>query len=325
VFHVERHRVGARLAGTAPSGAPPYIEIPGRRLYIVPTRRGAMFAALLFLMLVGSINYNNSLGHLFTFLLTGLACVAMLSIYRNVLGVEISAGDARPVFAGQRATIPLRLHNPLPLPRPAIAIELARRPTALTNLPPDATVWVDLSVPTQHRGLFSPGPIKLSTCFPLGLFRAWTYADLAVTCLVYPAPMKKGSTPPLPGAGSTPPGQHSDEEDFAGLRPYQPGDPHRHLHWKAYARTLELHTKRFSAPQGGDLWLDWARLSERDPETRLSILCRWVLDADAQGRAYGLRLPTGRIPPGTGPSHRHRCLRSLAHYPMASFKTGATL
>ena len=321
---MERHRAGARLAASTAPGLPPYIEIPGRRLYILPTRRGAIFAALLFLMLVGSINYNNSLGHLFTFLLTGVACVAMLSVYRNLVGVQISAGDARPLFAGQRATIPLRLHNPLPLLRPAIEFQLARQPTVVANLAPDATVWVDLSVRTEHRGLFSPGPIKLSTCFPLGLFRAWTYADLAVTCVVYPAPMTRGSTPPLPGAGPIPAGPRSDEEDFAGLRPYQPGDPHRHFHWKAYARTQELHTKRFSAPQGGDLWLDWTRLSERDPETRLSILCRWVLDADAQGRAYGLRLPTGRIPLGMGASHRHRCLRTLALYPMASSKTGAS-
>jgi hypothetical protein len=143
VFHVERHRVGARLAATAPSGAPPYIEIPGRRLYILPTRRGAMFAALLFLMLVGSINYNNSLGHVFTFLLTGIACVAMLSIYRNLLGVEISAGDARPVFAGQRATIPLRLHNPLPLPK------------ALHVVPAGPVPRLDIRRPRRHMSSVS--------------------------------------------------------------------------------------------------------------------------------------------------------------------------
>lgn len=321
---MEPQPAGAQLPGSVPSGASPYFEASRRRLYILPTKRGATFAALLFLMLLGSINYNNSLAHLFTFLLTAVACVAMMAIHRNLLGVQISTGDARPSFAGQRATIPVRLHNPLPLQRPAIEIQFAGQPMVLANLAPDATVWIELSAPTRRRGLLSPGPIKLSTRFPLGLFRAWTHASLDVFCVVYPAPTKKRFTPPLPSTGSASPGPRSDEEDFAGLRPYQPGDSHRHLHWKAYARTLELHTKRFATPQGGELWLDWDRLREPDPETRLSILCRWVLDADAQGRAYGLRLPSGWIPLGMGAAHRHRCLRSLALYPTASYKTGAS-
>jgi uncharacterized protein (DUF58 family) len=51
------------------------------------------------------------------------------------------------------------------------------------------------------------------------------------------------------------------------------------------------------------------------PEERLSILCRWVLDAHAGGEAFGLRLPGGEILPGLGTAHRHRCLEALALFP----------
>jgi hypothetical protein len=44
----------------------------------------------------------------------------------------------------------------------------------------------------------------------------------------------------------------------------------------------------------------------------LSALTRAVLDADARGRPYGLKSPTGNIAPALGPVHRHQCLRHLA-------------
>ncbi len=42
-------------------------EIGARRIYILPTRYGVMFATLLFLMLLGAVNYGNNPGHLLTF------------------------------------------------------------------------------------------------------------------------------------------------------------------------------------------------------------------------------------------------------------------
>ena len=48
------------------------------------------------------------------------------------------------------------------------------------------------------------------------------------------------------------------------------------------------------------------------PEERLARLCRWVLEADEAGLAYGLRLPELIIPPGSGPTQRSQCLKALA-------------
>ena len=43
------------------------------RIYILPTRAGAVLAVTLILMLLGCINYNLGLGYVLTFLLTGVA------------------------------------------------------------------------------------------------------------------------------------------------------------------------------------------------------------------------------------------------------------
>jgi uncharacterized protein (DUF58 family) len=40
-----------------------------------------------------------------------------------------------------------------------------------------------------------------------------------------------------------------------------------------------------------------------------------VIEAERQGSRYRLRLPSALIGPGSGPEHRHACLRALALMP----------
>ncbi|HWM27174.1 MAG TPA: hypothetical protein VNQ14_01850, partial [Woeseiaceae bacterium] len=48
---------------------PPSTRLRSRRIYILPTGVGAIFALMTFAMLLGSMNYNNNLSFLLTFLL----------------------------------------------------------------------------------------------------------------------------------------------------------------------------------------------------------------------------------------------------------------
>ncbi|MGE5341150.1 MAG: hypothetical protein ACM3SY_06675 [Candidatus Omnitrophota bacterium] len=47
-------------------------------------------------------------------------------------------------------------------------------------------------------------------------------------------------------------------------------------------------------------------------ESRLSQLTRWVLEADAQGLPFGLRIPGTQIEWSAGPSHTTASLEALA-------------
>ncbi len=44
----------------------------------------------------------------------------------------------------------------------------------------------------------------------------------------------------------------------------------------------------------------------------MSRLTRWVLDADASGARWSLRIPGRTIGLDGGPTHRQRCLEALA-------------
>ena len=73
---------------------------PGR-VYILPTGVGLIFGLMAFAMLLGSMNYNNNLSFVLTFLLTGIGFVAMHQCQRNLVGLELSFRRSDPVFAGQ--------------------------------------------------------------------------------------------------------------------------------------------------------------------------------------------------------------------------------
>ena len=47
-------------------------------------------------------------------------------------------------------------------------------------------------------------------------------------------------------------------------------------------------------------------------EERLSILCRWIIDAHAAGEAFGVKLPGITEEPGIGRTHLRNCLTRLA-------------
>src|SRR5262249_57636231 len=90
---------------------PGVVFLSQRRVYILPTRHGVSFGVALILMLIGSINYNLSLGYVLTFLLAGLGIVSILHTFRNLVHLYVSGGRASPVFAGDVARFQIVLEN----------------------------------------------------------------------------------------------------------------------------------------------------------------------------------------------------------------------
>lgn len=306
----------------APSAAPGALLrttrtiLTPRRVYILPTRHGLLFAATLLFLLLGSINYNLSLGYVLTFLLAGLGLTAMLHTWRNIARLEVGAGRAEPVFAGEHAHIHVVATNHDRFERVAIGIDRVPCPVRFVDVPAADLATLTVHVPASRRGWLPLGPFRLFTTHPLGLFRAWAKLELDLRCLVYPAP-EPGNPPLPPPTASLAEGGRGGQggDDFAGLREYRPGDSPRHVAWKAAARDGSLRTKAFDAHAGPLLWLDWAALPDAlSAEQKLARLTRWVLSADAARMNYGLRLPGREIGLDNGPAHRSRCLEALATF-----------
>lgn len=314
-----------RLSPTARRDYPTAVNLTRQRVYILPTRQGLIFSVLLITMLLGAVNYNNSMAYLLTFLLGSLVLVGILHTYRNLAGLVISGESARPVFAGDTAYFAIIFDNHNAPKRSALNLVLhphgksrdkLSTQTVTADVPENKRQQVLLPVLTQKRGLLQLERVMISTCFPLGLFRAWSYLHLDCNCLVYPRPA--GDFPLPPPASAEQQGQagiKTGVDDFIGFRHYHPGDSTRNIAWKALAREQPLLVKRFSGDSGHDLSLTWAAVAYlRDTEDRLSQLCAWVMEADYLCMEYGLEIPGITVKPGAGEQHKSRCLEALAKY-----------
>ncbi|HZF25117.1 MAG TPA: DUF58 domain-containing protein [Steroidobacteraceae bacterium] len=284
-----------------------------RRIYILPTRFGIAYAFTVFAMLLGSMNYNNSLGFALTFLLVALGLVAMHHCHRNLAGLVIANVQAGEAFAGGSLKLAVGCENPSAVARLGLRFECLDAVLDLPRVAPAAPALATLELAAETRGVLRIDRISVSTGFPLGLFRAWSWIYLPVTAVVYPRP--SGSQVP-------PPSVESDrgalgllrrgDEDFRGFRSYHPGDSPRHIAWKALARGAPLLVKDHAGATRAPLLFELDQVRARDLESRLSQLCRWIVTADSQLNPFGLLLPGVRIAPQSGAAHRRRCLTALA-------------
>lgn len=290
----------------------PRVTLSHRQIFIVPTRAGLAFLLLLVIMLIGAINYQNSLVYGVIFLLGSLFWVSLHHTYRNLASLEVHAAGSTPVFAGEMAPLELNLLAPRHEHQALVFSWPDAQPRQI-DVGKGSETRITLYHPTHRRGWLRPGRLRIETRYPVGWFVAWSLVDLDWQVLVYPRVI----TLALPALG---PGGEGDSDqqmaegtdDFQGLRDYQPGDSRRRLDWRAYSRGQGLHSKIFAEPVRSTYRLDLAATPGVDLEQRLSHLTGWIMQLELADQPYGLQLGETRIAPGCGERHRDRCLRNLA-------------
>jgi uncharacterized protein (DUF58 family) len=293
---------------------PPF-ELTTRRVYILPTPVGVGFALMLLVMLIAGINYGNSIALFLTFLFAGFGLVAMHQCHRNLVRTSVISAAALPTFAKVPGTLRVILQNDATFHRYAIEVEPAEEHRSVGHIPARNQTQISVAVEAPERGIVRIERLKISSTFPFGLFRAWSWAHMEIEMIVYPR--AHGSLPmPMDAGFRTGMRSHalSGSDEWLGLRPFRDGDSPRQVAWKAYARGSPLLVKEYSA-MGSELRVfDFNTLDTLGVEARLEQLSRWIVDAETRGERYGLIIAPHRLEPDTGPEHRHRCLTALATY-----------
>ena len=317
------------------------VTLSQRTVYILPTRPGLMLAVTLVTLLVASINYQLNLGYLLTFLLAGTALVGMHVCHGTLRGIAMNLIAPPAAFAGDTATIDVKLTNARRSPRHGIGLRVlgpqanAAPEEKMPQMPQQAARWSWTDVPAQgsstvqvaftppRRGLHRLPTLTAETRFPLGTFRVWTVWRPAALLLVYPAP--ETNPPPLPpfeprAGGAATAARSQSTGEFDGVRSYRRGDPLKLVVWKKAAKSDELAGSQGAGlvvrdtqqSQRHALWLSFMQAGTLDTEHKLARLCAWVLQCDALGLDYGLRLPSQVIAPACGEAHKRLCLEVLA-------------
>ncbi|MFK7604067.1 transglutaminaseTgpA domain-containing protein [Deinococcus sp. SM5_A1] len=281
---------------------------------LIPTRFGLAFLLLVTLTLVGCINYGLSLGYGLTFLLGGVWVMASTGVARAARQIRLTLSAPAGASVGGEAVFTLSVTSTV-----AGAVTLGLRSSAgdtrTVTLRVAAGEVRTLTVPMPAR---TRGPLTLTPFTPaaldfLGLWAAGLAAPTPVTVNVAPASVTNAPPAPprtVPGLGDGHSRTRGDEE-FAGLRPYTPGDSPRQISWRHVARTGNLLTRETDAAQGQVRLLDWADTAG-DPEDRLSRLAAWVREMDHAGLPFALKLPGAALAAGSGATQRLAALTLLA-------------
>ena len=250
------------------------VTIATRRVYILPTRAGLAFAALVFVMLLAGLNYANSIALLLTFLLAGFGMIAMHLTHRNLVGVNAARrGHRRCLRRRTRAPAAhagkCRRHGPH---RPRL------RSRRRARAPPSTFLRAAARAPTcrcrcSDAAACAVDRIKLSTAFPFGLFRAWTYVHLHASLLAWPVPRGRREPPPETASGGSATAVHrAGDEEWAGLREFRSGDSPRQVAWGAYARGRGLLVKTYQSPAAHQRMFDLAAVpGERRAAPRTTV------------------------------------------------------
>ena len=291
------------------------IRLSQANIFIFPTKTGFAFGGLLMALILGGINYQNSLVYAVAFTLASMFIAAILHTFRNLSGLAVELADSQAGFVGEACEFSVRMERPKGRGREGIQIGWPGGVKQWVEIYDTEAAVVRLYVHGQQRGYLEPGRMLVETYYPIGLLRAWTWVDIKARALVYPRPIfEDGNAARVTRRRDE--GELVDplgSDDFVDLREYVPGDPIKNIIWRSFARSDDLVVKRYASYVEPRLWFDFDDMSG-DTETRLSRLTGLALTHARKEREFGMRLPGVDIPPGVGEAHLEKVLKELALY-----------
>lgn len=292
------------------------ITLDRRIIYILPTRNGLLFVLALVLIFIAAINYAVSLAFGLAFLMVSIFILAILHSFNNLNQLNLANQPSPPVFCGEEASFKVLLSRSSNKKHEALELNYLNSNITHVDLMLQDQDKADVFTRAYKRGDFKAPHLRITTYFPLGLCRAWSYVDLDQHCLVYPKPVPFAMDQFNIGSSGTNDSAISKEgsEEFYGLRDYVPGDSLRQVAWKNVARGQGMQVKQFVDYVDDKVWLDWDMFYGFATEERLSRLCYCVLKLAKTGNPFGLKMPGVEIAPASGIQHKNKLLKALALY-----------
>ncbi len=178
-----------------------------------------------------------------------------------------------------------------------------------------------------RRGLFTLGPTTLRSGDPFGIFSfSRTYAEWTTLMVTPPiVPLPQVEIAPGGRSGEGRPRDYAPERTVSAgtVRPYQPGDSYRWIHWKLSAHRDALYVRLFDGTPASDWWivldLDRRVQAGKDDESTEEygiMLAASLADRGLrEGHCVGL-IAHGQtpiwLPPARSDAQRWEILRALA-------------
>lgn len=283
----------------------------------------------------------------------GMAVAAMAWTRVAWRGVEVTARFHPPrIFAGEPVAVRVRIANGKGLPLPLVRLSVRLPQDVLPvdpfgppsvrgfvrriHLPGRSEVTLELPVHAKRRGEYRLDGISVELSDPFDLVPVERVIEPDADLLVLPEP--RVGVPaqvvrrlpfgvPAPGARL-----FEERERFAGVRPYEPGDPLNRVHWKLSAHSGHTLLKLFEPARTADvlLVLDlaagepfWDSIFPKLSEETIGWASFVARQAFGAGWRVGLVANTHlrrgrgplRVPPSSARGHEAAVFAALARMP----------
>ena len=294
-------------------------EQKNNKTYIIPTKFGFCFSAVLLVLLYSAFASGNNLLYLYTFFLTSLGVTSLWLTHVNIADIKVDSFETEEIFADSPAFSLVNIYNNSSNYRHFIGIYHSKEKIAIIpEIPAKSFYQTRIELGTYTRGSHAMPTLQLNTTFPFFLLNSWKVFRPKETFIVFP---KREGNSHLPLQGHQ---QDNDEGrivdpikgtdfEFAGHRKFNSGDSMRQVDWKAYARTERMLIKDYQGYQPPEIELRWQSTSASlTTEARLSQLALWIEISESKGFRYSLDLPGEHFKSHRGRTHYLTCLKSLA-------------
>jgi len=289
------------------------------RVRLVPLRRGLGMGLVAVVMVGVASNYGNNLIFFLAFMLMALMVNSIWQARRLLRPVRLSTPGPSMRAAGEPGQWTVELASSVSVPALQLSTADDETEPVLVSLEAGQVVHVELTLPPSPRGYLPLPTLVLRTHYPLGLWLAERKIEPGIGQWVHPAAIEGNASAAVekePESGT----RVTEEGDPTRLRPYQPGDPVRHIVFRHYAKTGRLVSRRTEGEQSEaePVVIDYERF--RGPrEQRLAGMTALLFRHAREGRPWRLLLPgeppvTGATRAQGGDSARRQALKKLARF-----------
>jgi len=268
---------------------------------------------------VAAVNTGNNLVYLIVSMLLGGMAASGLFGKRNLSSIDVDLQFPQEVYANRAFAVKVCLKNGRSrLPVFLMRVKVGAEDVLFPLVDPKAESSAFLPFSFGRRGTHTVDAIYLESRFPFNFFIRSRKVRRAFEVLVFPEPLKcdmtylrdeeRGVRDESAAKG------RGDGPDLVTIREYRPGDPLKHVNWKASAKTNSLKTTQFSALSEQPVVIDFDKVTIRHLEEKISCITFMVLHLLKKNTPVGLRLGQRSFRPGLSDAHKFGIMKELALY-----------
>jgi len=221
------------------------------------TKLGYSFLGLIILFYFFSLISQIGLLYFIIGIVLGCYVINFIGALRSINRLEVNLPELIKTVESNRIITPITLNNRSLFQIGLITISSEFGSLVkIKSLPGGKKVHISPDIIFDVRGVYKLSHLKISSIFPFGFIMVSKTLSLKGEIVVYPAvyncpaPAAAGVGPVVGGKFS---GLHKSVygNDFAGVRPFQFGDPVKYIHWKSSSKGQGFMVKQFNEELSG--------------------------------------------------------------------------